>query len=35
MWASILILVMYAANLGIHLAKHGEDKEGKYNFLLL
>jgi hypothetical protein len=32
MIASIIILVMYAINLGITLAKNGEPKGGKYNF---
>lgn len=32
MWASIIILVLYVMNLGIHLAKHNEPKGGKYNF---
>lgn len=32
MIASIIILVIFAINLGINLAKHGEPKDGKYNF---
>lgn len=32
MIASIIILVIFAINLGITLAKHGEPKDGKYNF---
>ena len=26
------ILVLLGMNVGLHLAKHGEPKEGKYNF---
>lgn len=32
MIASIIILIIYAINLGITLAKNGEPKGGKYNF---
>lgn len=32
MIASIIILVIFAINLGVTLAKHGEPKDGKYNF---
>lgn len=32
MIASIIILIIYALNLGITIAKNGEPKEGKYNF---
>ena len=28
----IIIIVLFAMDLGLSLAKHGEDKEGKYNF---
>lgn len=28
----ILIIILFAINLGINIAKHGEDKEEKYNF---
>lgn len=30
----ILIIILFAINLGINIAKHGEDKEEKYNFWL-
>lgn len=32
MIASIIILVFYAISLGISLANHGKEKEGKENF---
>lgn len=32
MTASIILLFLLAMYLGINLAKHGEDKTGKYNF---
>lgn len=32
MIASIILLILAAMELGIYLAKHGEDKTGKYNF---
>lgn len=28
----IIIIILFAMDLGLSLAKHGEDKEGKYNF---
>lgn len=30
----ILIIVLFSINLGINIAKHGEEKEEKYNFWL-
>lgn len=32
MTASFILLFLLAMYLGINLAKHGEDKTGKYNF---
>ena len=32
MIATIILLVIFILNLGIALAKHGEPKEGNYNF---
>ena len=32
MIASIILLVLVFMELGMYLAKHGEDKTGKYNF---
>lgn len=32
MIASIIILIIYAINLGITIAKNGDPKDGKYNF---
>ena len=32
MIATIIIIVLFATNLGIALAKHKEPKEGEYNF---
>lgn len=32
MTASIILLALAFMELGIHLAKHGEDRTGKYNF---
>ena len=29
----IIIIILYAVNLGITLAKHGESTESKYNFI--
>lgn len=29
----IIIIVLYALSLGVHMAKHGEPKDGKYNFV--
>lgn len=34
MIASIIILALLGMSLGISLAKHGQPKEGKYNFWL-
>jgi len=31
-WPQIIIIALYTMSLGIHLAKHGEEKTGKYNF---
>ena len=31
-WQQILMIVMFAANLGIYMVKHGEPREDKYNF---
>ena len=32
MWASITILAVMAMNLGFTLARHGEERRGRYNF---
>ena len=32
MIASCVLLIFVVMNLGIHLAKHGEPKTGRYNF---
>lgn len=32
MIATIILLALELISLGIHLAKHGEPREGKYNF---
>lgn len=34
MVATIILLALILVNLGIHLAKHGEPREDKYNFWL-
>lgn len=31
-FCQIAIIVLYGMALGVHLFKHGEPKEGKYNF---
>lgn len=28
----IIMIILFAMDLGLNLAKHGENKEGKYNF---
>ena len=33
-WYFIAILALEVFGMGINLAKHGEDKDGKYNFWL-
>lgn len=32
MIATIIIIVLFAANLGIAMCRHGAPKEGRYNF---
>lgn len=34
MICTIIILTLIVLNLGIHLAKHGETREEKYNFII-
>lgn len=34
MWAIIVLAILYCMSLGVHLAKHGEDRTDKYNFWL-
>lgn len=29
----LIIIIVYALNIGISIAKHGKPQEGKYNFL--
>lgn len=31
-WPQILMMVLLAMDVGMNLAKHGETREGKYNF---
>ena len=34
MWALIILILLTTMDLGCYLAKHGEQKTGKYNFFL-
>ena len=30
----IILICLFAMGLGVHIAKHGEDKDSKYNFFI-
>lgn len=32
-WPQIAVLVLYVLSVGVHLARHGQPRDGKYNFI--